>query len=217
MKFRTVVSSLTVVSVLAVATPGVSSAQNFYSTGANVNGLSQDVNWMVAAQHVSFGGEYLPAYIYVSPPRPLWIANNTTGSNGGIGAYEFFIFRQTFDLTGFNPATAVLQFKWGCDDDLSRGAVTWNPDFVLNSGSHQGAGTCGSYDLGGLVTVNSGFITGLNTLDFYVVGNGQTDGMILQSLGFTAQGDGVVPEPATMTLLATGLASLAAMRRRKKD
>jgi hypothetical protein len=56
-----------------------------------------------------------------------WIANNSTGSNGGV--FTFFVFRETFDLTGYNPTTADLQFQWAADDSgqgfADRG--TWVP------------------------------------------------------------------------------------------
>jgi hypothetical protein len=62
------------------------------------------------------------------------------------------------------------------------------------------------YD-GALVT-----LSGLNTIDFYVVGNGATDGFGLRNVSFTVEPSGV-SEPATMLLLGFGLAGLAGVRR----
>jgi hypothetical protein len=40
-----------------------------------------------------------------------WIANNSTGTNGPIGDWTFFVFRLTFDLTGYDPTTANCNFN----------------------------------------------------------------------------------------------------------
>lgn len=48
--------------------------------------------------------------------RTGWIANNSTGTNSGLGDWTFFVFRQTFDLTGYIPTSANLQFQWAADD-----------------------------------------------------------------------------------------------------
>ncbi len=49
-----------------------------------------------------------------------FITNFSDGASDGISAriwnFTFFVFRQTFDLTGYDPATAILSFKWTADD-----------------------------------------------------------------------------------------------------
>jgi hypothetical protein len=143
-----------------------------------------------------------------------WIANNTTGTNACcVGTWTFFVFRQSFDLTGYDPASASLQFQWAADDSgegiLDRGA--WRPKFSLNGGALiDGNWPTGStYGFSPLTAVSDGFIDGINTITFYVEGNGITDGFALRELGLTAQ----VPEPATWALWAAGLA-LAMVRQR---
>jgi PEP-CTERM motif len=135
-----------------------------------------------------------------------WIANNSTGTNGSIGDWTFFVFRQTFDLTGYDPRTADLQFQWAADDSgLGGGEGLWTPKYSLNGGSLV-AGTWpggNSYSFGPTVDISSGFVSGLNVIEFYVEGNGVTDGMALNPISFRAS----VPEPASLTLLGIAAAS----------
>lgn len=144
-----------------------------------------------------------------------WLANNGSGTNGGIGTWTFFVFRQTFDLTGFDASTANLQFQWAADDSgegfADRG--TWTPKFRLNGGPLiPGAWASGAtYDYGLPTTVSSGFASGLNTLEFFVEGNGVTDGFALRTLAFTA----AVPEPETWTMLLAGFGFLVALAHRR--
>lgn len=153
--------------------------------------------------------------------RPGWIANNSTGTNGGrIGNWTFFVFRQTFDLTGYDATTADLKFQWAADDSgqgfAARG--TWTPKFSLNGGALIGGAWPGgnTYDFGPTVDLNSGFISGLNTIDFYVEGNGVTDGFALtlsNGGGLTA----AIPEASTyvMMLAGLGILGIAGLRRKK--
>lgn len=146
-----------------------------------------------------------------------WIANTTSGSNAGwVGNWTFFVFRQTFDLTGYDPSTAVLSFQWAADDSGQRFADrgSWVPTFRLNGGDFQSSAWVNghTYDLSAPVTVNSGFVSGLNVIDFYVEGNGVTDGFALKPLSFTAT---PVPEASTVALTLVGLVVIAGAARRR--
>lgn len=147
--------------------------------------------------------------------RPGWMANNASGTNGYIGLWTFFVFRQAFDLTGYDPNTVSLTFRWGADDSgegfADRG--TWKPKFRLNGGALVD-GTGGYYTLGPVVNLTSGFLPGENTIDFYVEGNGVTDGMTLASQALTAEVSHAVPEAPTVAMLGFGLVALLLARRR---
>lgn len=139
-------------------------------------------------------------------PIPPWLANSATSrwiapnANNGDGPPGSYTYRTTFDLGGLEPSTAVIQGLWAADDSatlLINGVATANT--VTGFGSLA------------LFTINSGFIHGINTLDF-VVNNGGTGPTGLRVAGLS--GFAVpVPEPASMTLLALGAAGLLRRRR----
>jgi hypothetical protein len=176
----------------------------FYSTStANADYTHWQVATNVGGADGSFSSfptaGFVPATAISIPGRSAdWIANNSTGTNGGgVGVWTFFVFRQTFDLTGYDPTTANLQFRWAADDS-GRGFAaqgSWTPKYVLNPvlpvnaaslipGSWPPSGD--TYSYGPTVEVSSGFLPGLNTIYFYVEGNGVTDGFSLSTVSFTA-------------------------------
>lgn len=149
-----------------------------------------------------------------------WIANNASGTNAAsVGHWTFFVFRQTFDLTGYDAGSASLSFQWAADDSgegfADRG--TWRPKYRLNGGTLVNGDwpTGSTYGFGNTTTLNSGFTAGLNTLDFYVEGNGVTDGFAFKPLSFSAQVS-PVPEPETYALMLGGLALLSWQTRRQR-
>lgn len=208
------------------AAPAIA-APTFYSTAAGPLGAADPV-WTVAAGHGGFNDglsrfntilsttPYGTAYHYADYGTLPFISNNSAGSNGGIGQYMYFVFRQTFDLTGYDASTADLKFQWGSDDVPSTGAVGWVPGFSLNGSALTGFGTSGAYALGNEVNLNSGFVSGLNTLDFYIEGNGLTDGLGLATVSFSAL-TAPVPEPQTYAMLLAGLGLLGFMARSRKQ
>lgn len=145
-----------------------------------------------------------------------WIANNASGSNACcVGNWTFFVFRQSFDLAGFDASTASLSFRWAADDSgegfADRGS--WRPKFRLNGGdliAGQWA-TGATYELGLTTTLTEGFVAGENTLEFFVEGNGVTDGFALQTVAFTA----AVPEPETWAMLLAGIGVMTGVLRRR--
>ena len=121
------------------------------------------------------------------------ISATSTGFGGG-GIYLFRIF---FDLTGFDPSTAVLSFRSSVANTggslgfsrINRGAV---------------GGNCSTFALGMTQTVSTGFVSGMNELNFVVLGDGQTDGLLVADATIVASNLTVVPEPASVALFEMG-------------
>jgi len=236
---RAVLGGLLVGGLCAMSAPAF--AQSFASTTAGPLG-SVDPVWKVARNYASlnagftgFGGSFGEAYHYAdyplySPVYPFFfsltgpgtlafISNTPSGNNQTATnpeeAYPFLTFRQRFDLSGYDPSSAALQFRWACDD-VPTFFGGWVPAFSLNGGALQGQGTCGGYALGSTVALTSGFVAGENYIDFFVQGNSITDGFSLQTVSFTA--DRVnVPEPGSATLVATGISLLVAAGYRRRS
>ncbi len=93
-----------------------------------------------------------------------WIANSaasvwigprfeTSAAAGGDYVYEIDV-----DLTGFDPTTAFVAGKWATDNEA---------DILLN-GASTGAHNTGNFDTLSSFRVDSGFLTGVNKLQFKV-------------------------------------------------
>ena len=214
MTFRSVRVAAALLAIVATTAPSGLSAQLIRSTGVNLV-LGRDQSWLVSTNAgVNFGA----AFFVTTPPSPPWLAN--TGAYAWISATESgtgapsgsYVFREVFDLTGYNASTFGFDFRCSKDND--------GGTYKLN-GSAASAAVCAplnTYSFGSTVSLNSGFVPGSNTIDFFVTGDQTTDGFVLSvdAIRATPLGTSTVPEPATMGLLATGLVSLTALRRRKK-
>lgn len=68
-----------------------------------------------------------------------------------------FVYRTTFDLSGFLPSSAILTLSVGADNALND---------VLINGQSTGISYVGFNALSGQFTISSGFVPGINTIDF---------------------------------------------------
>lgn len=142
-------------------------------------------------------------------PDSRWIApqsNQSTGNEPGD-----YLYRTTFDLTGFDPAKARITGRWTSDnaglDVLLNGISLWIT---------QGGNFVGFADF----VIEAGFIDGTNTLDFVVNNAGDTvnpTGLRVEMIGTVEQPDEpprfitqpggttvIVGDPVTLSVVADG-------------
>ena len=122
-------------------------------------------------------------------PSSRWISINANGhSEIPAGVYRF---RTTFDLSGFVPSTAELTLTLWADNRFTD---------VLINGRSAGVSSEGFWAPGGPFTIGSGFVNGINTLEFV----GQNDGDGANPGGFRMAVSGTAQPVAKNTQLTLG-------------
>ena len=124
-------------------------------------------------------------------------------------------FRTTFDLTGFDPTTAVINGAWGTDNWGAAIRLNGNVTGTTLLSGYPGAPPISNFQALHSFTINNPawFLPGVNTLEFDIIGGGGSQEAFRAQLSGTAA---VVPEPGTLTLLGLGLAGLRAWRKRRQ-
>jgi hypothetical protein len=150
----------------------------------------------------SAGGFPVPPYIGDNT-LSRWIGPGNDGDlNGPAGTY---VYRTTFDLTGLNPATASLLIGWSTDNN--------GLDVALNGASLGQTTSFTQFSAGfSVFAVTSGFLPGVNTLDFWVNNGSGPTALRVEAAG-TAD---PIPEPGSLLLLGAGLAALGLLRARRR-
>ena len=148
-------------------------------------------------------------------PIGPWIGTNTTSSwvgpnsdgqlNGPAGFYDY---RTTFDLTGLLIGTALISGRWATDDQALS-------DILIN-GVSTGQTSNGFQDWSNF-SIASGFISGINTLDFIVNNGGGPTGLRVEMTGSADASTGAVPEPAAWAMMLVGFGGLGMVLRRRRD
>jgi hypothetical protein len=126
-----------------------------------------------------------------------WIGpNNDSEADGPVGLYDY---QTTFNLAGVDPSTVSLVGQWATDNE--------GVDILINGVST--GNTAGGFTSWYSFDISSGFVSGVNTLDFIVNNDGGPTGLRVELSG-TAD----TPEPAPSLMLAIGLVGLGVLKRR---
>jgi hypothetical protein len=117
-----------------------------------------------------------------------------------------YVYRTTFDLTGLDPAAAILTGRWATDDGGIDILINGIPTGILSNAPPQ------PYEAWTRFRITSGFVADVNTLDFVVhntAGFGNPTGLRVEISGTV----GEIPEPAAFVLIGAGLVALGVVRR----
>lgn len=184
--------------VAATGLPLAAGASDPHWTTISGPGITGPVNAVVVNAQSPLG-----SYFGTSDSRWIWFDAN---SGYDVGLNQPYTFRLSFDLTGFDPATASLRGAWGADN-LASLLLNGQAPVGTGSFSSSGFGSAASFDITG------GFHSGINTLDVVATNVGAWGAFNMTSLVGNAA---PVPEVSSMALFLAGLGGLSvAMRSRR--
>jgi hypothetical protein len=194
--------------VLPLFGTGVDSSNNTLSGGSTdphfqVSGPGTSSNFIQAIvySNANLWSQWVP-----NDAHSAWIGWVDNGTPGNYGTYDY---RTTFNLTGYNPATAVLTGQWAADQF---GSINLNGN---STGVSVPDGNWNSANAPNLTsfTISTGFVSGVNTLDFIVNMADGFDGLRVRNLQITAS---AVPEPTSLTMLGLGAIGMLRLARRRR-
>jgi len=208
-------SAMLCIAISLVTAPRIDAAtiNNLYNTGVNNFNVAigpnlPDPHYSLIVQPGSTTATTIDDAFF---PFPFWVANNA-GSRWigpanpfGFGPAGTYTYRTTFNL----PANAVLSTVnisglWATDDN--------SLDILIN-GNSTGNVSAGFTPLVPF-SINSGFVVGLNTLDFSLNNAIISTGLRVDRIVGTFK----IPEPAAACLAVFGMfASIAVLRRRRSS
>jgi hypothetical protein len=140
-----------------------------------------------------------------------WIGPNPSSSF--LAPPGNYTYQTTFSLAGFTASSAIILGEFAADNEVA--SITLNGVSVPLSSN----GDLFSYTG---FTISSGFVSGVNSLDFTVVNLGNEPNPTGLEVDFTSATASVVPEPTSLLLSALGLSVVACAytviaRARKSD
>ncbi len=214
-------ASYVLIAAIAISGPvkaaSILSLDDLYRTGLDATGnvvspflASADANWTLEGPDFALGAAN------VINKNTLWIAapigsewiGRADGSQGNTPDATY-MFSTIFDLSGFDHTTASI-FGTAASDDVAT---------ILLNGNDVGT----IFGFGSLTDfiINTGFIEGINTLQFSVLNSSFTGinpmGLLVADIGGIANlAVSAVPLPPSAILFGTALLGLVGIRRRKK-
>lgn len=194
---------------------GAATVSGLYNTGLGANGAAlapgngqTDANYTLVSGTIPGVVTGAPAQTYYNP---AYVADTATSrwvsySGSPFSGPGTFTVTTTFDLTGFNAATASLSGLWGVDNE---GEIFLNG---VSTGFALTGTVVENFNQLYAFTIGSGFVSGLNTLSVVVNDTGSPAAVRLDGLSLSAN---AVPEPASWMLLIAGFGMVGVAARRR--
>lgn len=177
------------VEITGVATAGgVEVVTGLFATGVNSAGVvlpqgTVDPHWtLISSPDPSFPGPN--AYLFQLQGGYGYAPNSTTSAwisarPSGSSAAGLYTYRLSFDLTGFSPSTTILKGQFWSNDDVQNTYLNGTALGIKNTSSGK------KYPTSFVIT--SGFLAGVNTLDFVVKTNHEDSGFRAEVSGTSSQ------------------------------
>ncbi len=147
-------------------------APGLFNTGVDASGVSLpsgsvDPHWTIAASiDPAFPGPDALVLNDIGFPIPPWLANDEISKwiapradQSGGNLEGDYVYRTTFNLSGFDPASVVITGEWATDN--------FGTDILIN-GTSTGQRNDSQFVTWTPFRITSGIVRGLNTLEFKV-------------------------------------------------
>ncbi len=199
-------TSASAVTINGLYNSGVNSGgANWGAGGGATTGHGADPHWTLVGGTAYNGGtnNQFPIPPWISETTSYRWLNSTPSADADTGTATY-VYRLTFDLTGFNPATASFAGQFAIDNF---GTIALNGVTI---------GSSGGFSSFSNFSANSGFLAGINTIEVAASNSGGPGGALIEFTASDVTAAGAVPEPAQWALMLGGFGLAgAAMRRRR--
>lgn len=189
-------------------------ATTAFNTGVNAGGVpltvgSADPHWTVvsgpgvAAPFPAVVSSTIPAFVVTT--GSAWIWTNAAGASGRNSPYTF---RSTFTLSSAQASNSILSGAWAADNF---GNIRLNGAVPIGTGTFALTGSLvQNFNQLYPFSINSGFVEGINSLEFTITDTGGAAGLNVSRLAIAP-----ISEVSTLAMFAVGLAGLLGRSRRR--